>query len=273
MDPALGALAALAAAPALLLALALALPPSVPTTLKVWGLVRRVRVEPAAPQSSASGLTLSRPARRDWTRSRLPTAFPPSAPHPPHPKGLPGLANLYLQLLRAALRKGKVPKSLKGHKEVKVRLALPSGQLTLPGSASTANSTQFMVLLSHKRVVKMVQQPDPTATLVAKQLPLQCALLALTSTRQCAYPSPPQLTVSRALPFDPSRYAGFLRLVGFKGTPKTVPLMYPVVESFRLSMLAMSHPDFPFNVLGAVLARNSTQVARPIAVDEKLAYT
>ena len=37
-------------------------------------------------------------------------------------------------------------------------------------------------------------------------------------------------------------------------------------------MLAMSHPDFPFNVLGSVLARNKTVVRRPIASDEELTY-
>lgn len=72
--------------------------------------------------------------------------------------------------------------------------------------------------------------------------------------------------------FDARRYVTFLRLVGFDDTPKAVPLMYPIVESFRLSMLAMSHRDFPFNVLGSVLARNRTETKRPIAVDEKLVF-
>jgi hypothetical protein len=38
-------------------------------------------------------------------------------------------------------------------------------------------------------------------------------------------------------------------------------------------MLAMSHPHFPFNVLGAVLARNSSRMLRAIQIDEKLTYT
>ncbi|GBF87469.1 hypothetical protein Rsub_00180 [Raphidocelis subcapitata] len=139
---------ALAAAPLVLLALALALPPSVPTTLQ----------------------------------------------------SLPGLGTLYLQLLRAAVRKGKVPKSLKGHKAVELRVTRPT----------------------------------------------------------------------RA---DPARYAAFLRLAGFDAPPAALPLMYPIVESFRLSMLAMSHPAFPFNVLGSVLARNATEAERAIAPDEALAYS
>lgn len=52
-----------------------------------------------------------------------------------------------------------------------------------------------------------------------------------------------------------------------------VPLSYPFVEAFRLAMLAMSHPHFPFNVLGAVLARNSSRMLRAIQIDEKLTYT
>jgi hypothetical protein len=38
-------------------------------------------------------------------------------------------------------------------------------------------------------------------------------------------------------------------------------------------MLAMSHPNFPFNVLGAVLARNCSKLVRAIQVDELLTYT
>lgn len=100
--------------------------------------------------------------------------------------------------------------------------------------------------------------------------------------------------------FDARRYAGFLRLAGFKSVPKQVraaagpqrsssdghatqshhaalpraqvPLSYPFVESFRLCMLAVAHKDFPFPVLGAVLARNTSKMARPIAADEALTY-
>lgn len=52
-----------------------------------------------------------------------------------------------------------------------------------------------------------------------------------------------------------------------------MPLSYPFVEAFRLSMLAMSHPNFPFNVLGAVLARNSSRLVRAVGVEELLTYT
>jgi hypothetical protein len=35
----------------------------------------------------------------------------------------------------------------------------------------------------------------------------------------------------------------------------------------------MSHVNFPFNVLGAVLARNSTRLVRALQVDDLLTYT
>lgn len=72
--------------------------------------------------------------------------------------------------------------------------------------------------------------------------------------------------------FDVPRYHAYLKLVGFKEPPPQVPLSYPFVEAFRLSMLAMSHVDFPFNVLGAVLARNSSRMARPLQLEDRLTY-
>jgi hypothetical protein len=47
-------------------------------------------------------------------------ARPPSVP--PLLLSLPGLGDMYLQLLRAAVRKGKAPKKLDGHPLVRVRL-------------------------------------------------------------------------------------------------------------------------------------------------------
>eukprot|EP00775_Hariotina_reticulata_P011923 gene11923-12067_t len=47
---------------------------------------------------------------------------------------------------------------------------------------------------------------------------------------------------------DARRYAAYLKLAGYKTIPPQVPLSYLFVESFRLTMLAMAHPDFPFNL-------------------------
>eukprot|EP00882_Tetradesmus_deserticola_P023302 GHRQ01025355.1.p1 GENE.GHRQ01025355.1~~GHRQ01025355.1.p1 ORF type:complete len:146 (+),score=37.65 GHRQ01025355.1:123-560(+) len=84
---------------------------------------------------------------------------------------------------------------------------------------------------------------------------------------------PIQVKLIAPAAFSTSRYAAFLKLVGYKAVPPQVPFSYPFVESFRLAMLAMSHRDFPFNVLGAVLARNSSTMSRAIASDETLTYT
>jgi hypothetical protein len=54
--------------------------------------------------------------------------------------------------------------------------------------------------------------------------------------------------------------------------PVQIPLSYLFVESFRLTMLAMAHPDFPFNVLGSVLTRNCSTLYRPLAATEALTY-
>ena len=48
--------------------------------------------------------------------------------------------------------------------------------------------------------------------------------------------------------------------------------MYPIAESFRLCIQVMSLPQFPLNVLGSVLARNRTEVFRPLAPGDKLTY-
>ncbi len=48
--------------------------------------------------------------------------------------------------------------------------------------------------------------------------------------------------------------------------------MYPIVESFRLCLQVMALPHFPLNVLGSVLARNRTEVRRPLSPDERLVY-
>jgi hypothetical protein len=80
--------------------------------------------------------------------------------------------------------------------------------------------------------------------------------------------------VTRPSRFDPARYAGYLKLTGWPASADAgVPLTYPITEAFRLSMLAMAHPSFPFNVLGAVLARNRTVVRRPLTPDEALLYS
>jgi hypothetical protein len=103
-----------AAAPLVLLALLLALPPSVPTTLQVCARTLAHSAFNAGPTRSIACSNLRQPGCR-------PTGGVPSNPPNRPRQSLPGLGTLYLQLLRAAVRKGKVPKTLKGHKAVEVR--------------------------------------------------------------------------------------------------------------------------------------------------------
>ncbi|GLI61770.1 hypothetical protein VaNZ11_004238, partial [Volvox africanus] len=85
---------------------------------------------------------------------------------------------------------------------------------------------------------------------------------------------PIQVVLSRPVHFSATRLRQYLTLAGFiSGTAGDVPLMYPLVEAFRLVMQAMLLPAFPFNVLGSVLARTQVVAIRRIAADEKLMYS
>lgn len=59
---------------------------------------------------------------------------------------------------------------------------------------------------------------------------------------------------------------------GGEWTPVVIRSPWVPLPPFAPRM-AMSHADFPFNVLGSVLARNKTVVRRPFANDERLLYT
>lgn len=176
---------------------------------------------------------------------------------------MPGLVSLYVQLLRAAVRKGKVPKKLTGHKEVTV-----SSQPRAVGGSLRAGQAQQRVRM-RRSIPSVVCRAAISASACCANFVL---LVKAPPVHSGAAPPPLQVRVAAPVAFDAARYASFLRLVGFDGPPKDAPLTYPIAESFRLSMLAMSHPDFPFNVLGSVLARNRTEVKRPLASDEELLY-
>lgn len=83
---------------------------------------------------------------------------------------------------------------------------------------------------------------------------------------------PAQVSITTPLPFDTARYASFIRLMGYSDVPSQLPLTFPVVEAFRLTMLCLAHPDFPFNPLGAILARNAVRVARPLTLEDELLW-
>ncbi|KAJ9507188.1 hypothetical protein QJQ45_004811 [Haematococcus lacustris] len=81
-----------------------------------------------------------------------------------------------------------------------------------------------------------------------------------------------QVAVTKPTPCCPQRLAAFLQLAGFNSSQGPLPLSYPIVEAFRLVIQAMLLPDFPFNVLGSVLARNTTTVYRAMTAEQPLIY-
>ncbi|KAG2439596.1 hypothetical protein HXX76_004948 [Chlamydomonas incerta] len=83
-----------------------------------------------------------------------------------------------------------------------------------------------------------------------------------------------QVVLARPSHFGHSRLRRYLALAGFsEGTAGAVPLMYPVVEGFRLVIQCMVLPAFPFNVLGSVLARTRVVALRRLGAEEKLSYS
>ncbi|GLC39080.1 hypothetical protein PLESTB_000009500 [Pleodorina starrii] len=83
-----------------------------------------------------------------------------------------------------------------------------------------------------------------------------------------------QVVLSRAVHFSAPRLRRYLSLADFTGgTAGDVPLMYPIVEAFRLVMQAMLLPAFPFNVLGSVLGGTRVVAMRRIGAEEKLQYS
>ena len=156
----LGVLAVILATPVILLVLALARPPSVPPALLVraartrtcfvarvaacsqglqsWR-VQSIALMPCASSSSACRAAAPPPGCAACSdpkpllvasskHAHKPAPDPPRALNThawPQPQALPSMGELYLQLLRAAVRKGKVPKSLTGHKEVRVSCGGP----------------------------------------------------------------------------------------------------------------------------------------------------
>ncbi|KAG2502198.1 hypothetical protein HYH03_000685 [Edaphochlamys debaryana] len=83
-----------------------------------------------------------------------------------------------------------------------------------------------------------------------------------------------QVSLARPVHFSPARLRGYLGLAGFAdGTAGAVPLLYPVVEGFRLAIQCMVLPAFPFSVLGSVLGRARVLALRRVGAEERLLYS
>mmetsp|Transcript_35611 Transcript_35611/g.79151 ORF Transcript_35611/g.79151 Transcript_35611/m.79151 type:complete len:369 (-) Transcript_35611:650-1756(-) len=82
-----------------------------------------------------------------------------------------------------------------------------------------------------------------------------------------------EVSLVQPVAFKPSTLRAFRALVRHDRLPYgEVPVMYPIVESFRLCIQAMLLPQFPVNVLGSVLARNRMELYRALSPSEKLVY-
>jgi hypothetical protein len=89
-----------------------------------------------------------------------------------------------------------------------------------------------------------------------------------------------EVAVDEPLVVDPARLATYLALVKYDvpvgaaaakgGAVVDAPAAFLFAEAFRVGMLAMAQPSFPFNVLGAVLSRSRLRLERPVRVGDQL---
>lgn len=88
----------------------------------------------------------------------------------------------------------------------------------------------------------------------------------------------PKIAVAVAEPVvvDPARLATYLSLVKFPAEAAAAdggvdaPAAFLFAEAFRVGMLAMAQPQFPFNVLGAVLSRSALRLERAVRAGDRL---
>ncbi|MEU5776888.1 MaoC/PaaZ C-terminal domain-containing protein [Streptomyces venezuelae] len=95
---------------------------------------------------------------------------------------------------------------------------------------------------------------------------------ALRRTHPCPDPSAPppptRLTTTRTT--DPDHLAAYRRLCGFPAGHATLPLPYPHVLAFPLSMRLMTARDFPLPLLGLVHTSIEIDQYKPIRPTEEL---
>jgi acyl dehydratase len=76
----------------------------------------------------------------------------------------------------------------------------------------------------------------------------------------------------RDRPVDRRRLARYRELCGFPADSGALPVTYPHLEAFPLSMALMARRDFPLPLLGLVHIGNTVQRLRPIGPEERLDY-
>ena len=70
---------------------------------------------------------------------------------------------------------------------------------------------------------------------------------------------------------DSRQLASFLEITGLPAGPE-LPLLYPHVFGFRLSMAVLTHPAFPVPIWRVLQTRNHLTQHRPIAIDSSLDF-
>jgi acyl dehydratase len=87
------------------------------------------------------------------------------------------------------------------------------------------------------------------------------------------------VAVEEPVVIDPARLATYLNLVKFPALEAAAagavdaPAAFLFAEAFRVGMLAMAQPAFPFNVLGAVLSRSTLRLEKPVRVGDRLLFS
>jgi acyl dehydratase len=86
------------------------------------------------------------------------------------------------------------------------------------------------------------------------------------------------VAVEEPVVVDPARLATYLNLVKFPAEAAAsgavdAPAAFLFAEAFRVGMLAMAQPAFPFNVLGAVLSRSTLRLEKPVRVGDRLLFS
>ncbi len=68
---------------------------------------------------------------------------------------------------------------------------------------------------------------------------------------------------------DRERLVRYARVCGFR-LSDTLPVTYPYVVAFPLTLELMTRPEFPFPLIGLVHIHNSIQLVRPVRADDRL---
>ncbi|WP_420000404.1 MaoC family dehydratase [Streptomyces boninensis] len=117
-----------------------------------------------------------------------------------------------------------------------------------------------------------MQRPDAMVQTPAPRLPVLYAKALLPKGRGGAGGAVPVRGLVRTgIAADKRRLLRYAQVCGFK-PGEQLPVTYPHIVAFPMSMQLMTARDFPFPMLGLVHIRNRIEQLRPIAADERLRY-